>query len=489
MIDIKKLKDLSKNLNVLFVDDDFEISQRMNDYLKKFFKNVYIASNGFEAMEYFGKVEVDLVITDISMPKMDGLELLKNIRFIDEEKEVLIVSAFSDFEYLKTAITYGVSGYLLKPLEYDLLNSELYKSVLRINIKKENQQYKEHLQELIKQKEKQFAKNYEATLIALVDVIESRDSYTAGHSQRVAKYSKLIATQMGYDVDDIEMLYQAGLLHDIGKVAVPDSILLNPHKLNDREFKIIQEHVNIGVDILSKIPAFKNIVEIIKYHHERYDGKGYPYGKKADEIPMLSHILIVSDSFDAMTTSRVYKGRKNLQEAFEELKIYKGIQFHPDVVDEAIKALKNIKLSNNIIQEPKNELEKEKFFYFYKDNLTHAFNAKYLDLILKQNIFTKEYKYLYVIYIHNFSSLNKKFGWDEGDKFLKKIVNYLMEKTKDSLVFRIQGDDFVVLTKREIELQNILNQFEYPQKDILQIVYKRYDIDVLKIQSFEEIML
>ncbi|NPA65483.1 MAG: response regulator [Epsilonproteobacteria bacterium] len=483
---LRKLKEDAQDLNVLFVDDDESIVKRMQIYLQKIFNSVYTAYNGQEALEILQDHNIDIVLTDIAMPKLNGIELVKHIRKSDEQKPIIIISAFNDLEYLRDAITYGVHGYLLKPIDYDIFNRELYKAVKLIVTQRENQEYKEHLQKLVFQKEKDLIENYESTMIAMVEIIESRDSYTAGHSKRVAHYASKIAEEMGFDIQTKQLLYKAGMLHDIGKIAVPDSILLNPHRLTNREFHIIQEHVGIGVDILKKVPMFKDIIDIVFAHHERYDGKGYPRGLKGDEIPILAHILIVADSFDAMTTSRVYKGRKTVEQALEEIKELSGLQYHPEVVASAIEALKEMTPIDNIVQEPTTELEKEKFYYFYKDSITHTYNKKYLDVMLLQNSYTFEYRFLYIIYLHRFSAYNKKYGWESGDRLLKKVGSALSDYFEDALIFRIHGDDFAILSKEKIsveftsDLLNISDHELYITSDEIDLEQKNsYALEIL----------
>ena len=161
--------------------------------------------------------------------------------------------------------------------------------------------------------------NYKKTLFAFVDMIEERDTYTGGHSQRVAKYSVMIAKEMGYEKKELERIYQAGMLHDIGKMNIPDTVLLKPGKLDDIEYKLIQSHAENGYKFLIQIPMYQELADIIHFHHERYDGKGYPTGKKGTQTGIFSYILAVADAFDAMTTSRIYKGRKNIQDALIEI--------------------------------------------------------------------------------------------------------------------------------------------------------------------------
>jgi len=224
-------------------------------------------------------------------------------------------------------------------------------------------------------------------------MIEGRDTYTGGHSQRVANYCRMIAEKMDCSPEECDLIYRAGILHDVGKITTPDAILLKPGKLSELEFKLIQEHVTESYRILLQIPMYKDMAEIIICHHERYDGQGYPNGVKSDEIPFLARIMIIADAFDAMTTNRIYKGRKDTLSAIEELKALSGKQFHPEVVESAVEVLSNIEAPEVINQLPTTEIEKERFSYFYRDQLTNAYNSDYLNFILNRNniIFSNTY--------------------------------------------------------------------------------------------------
>jgi len=331
--------------------------------------------------------------------------------------------------------------------------------------------------------------NYEKTIVSMVEMIEDRDTYTAGHSKRVASYSKSIAIEMGYKESDATKLYQAGILHDIGKIATPDAVLLNPKSLNDLEYKLIQEHVSIGAKLIKNVPMFEPLTEIIASHHERYDGKGYPRGLKADEISPLARIMIVADAFDAMTTSRIYKARKTVEEAFLELEALKMIQFHPDVVDAALIALKDVVPSKSINQLPTNKLEEERFAYFYRDTLTNLYNKGYLELILVKNSYQKDYNYIETFYLKGFSKYNKIYSWGEGDIFLKKVADLLKVYFKDGLVFRVFGDDFIVLCKEESLKEGndeFVKNLEGLSEDI-RIEHKRLSLKENSISTVEDL--
>jgi len=257
---------------------------------------------------------------------------------------------------------------------------------------------------------------------------------------------------MGYSDKEIQLLHQAAMMHDLGKVAIPDSILLNPEKLNSLEFNLIKEHVTKSYTLLKKIPMFNELADIVLDHHERHDGHGYPNGKKGDEILPLSRIMIVADAFDAMTTNRIYKGRKNIPAALNEIQSLSGKQFHPDVVNAAINALKDVKIEQTISQLPKTALETERFSYFFKDIVSDTYNRTYLDIILKRNKHDKEYTCINIIYLHNFSAYNDHYGWHNGDKLLKDFASFLKKNYTKSLLFRVHGDDFILLDKEHMEV-------------------------------------
>lgn len=198
---------------------------------------------------------------------------------------------------------------------------------------------------------------YEEYIYGLVNIIEKRDTYTAGHSTRVARYAKAIAEEMDFSEDDCKKVYKAGMLHDIGKVAIPDNVFLKQSKLSQNEYELIQEHVTISYDMLKNISIFDDIKEIIGEHHEHYDGSGYPRGLDGEDTQILSQILSLADTFDAMTTDRIYKGRKSVQEAIVEITKYSGKQFHPDIVKASIPYLKAVIVDSEMHHKPDSLLE------------------------------------------------------------------------------------------------------------------------------------
>lgn len=462
MDNVVKFKKLAENFTLLYVEDEEKLRNSISKYLSKFFKLVDEAEDGQHGLEKYSKNKYDLVLTDISMPKLNGIEMCREIKTINPHQEIVILSAYSESSLLLDAIKIGIDGYIIKPVNLHQMNEILYKIVYKMKEFKENEVFKFHLQELVDEKSKDIEilnndkiLNYKSTLYAMVEMIEQRDTYTGGHSQRVANYSKLMAESMGYNEDESNEIYEAGMLHDIGKIAIPDSILLKPGNLNDIEYKLIQEHVDIGYKILEKIPIFSNIATIIKAHHERLDGSGYPLGIQGENIPSGARIMAVADAFDAMTTQRIYKEKKTQKEALQVISDAKGTLFCEDAVKAALRVLGDVQIDHNITQVPISNLETERFSYFYKDQLTQAYNSNYLDLILAKNNYEHLFDTVNLIFLKNFGAYNSEHGWKRGDEMLKLTAAKLQNLYPNALTFRIHGDDFAVLRKSAIDINTV----------------------------------
>ena len=332
-------------------------------------------------------------------------------------------------------------------------------------------------------------KDYEQHIFSLVAMIEKRDRYTAGHSKRVALYSVLIAKEMGLDDREVDNLYRASILHDIGKISTPDSILLKPDSLTDLEYQIIKEHVVVSYDLLKSVDIYRDIAEIISHHHEHYDGTGYPRGLKDDKIPLLSQILIVSDAFDSMTTNRIYKAKKSVEDAISELNKLSSQQFHPEIVEFATKALKDVTIEIEITQQPKTKAEEERFSYFYKDQVTSLYNREYLEFILAYNDMNKfNMNNISVIYLHNFSQYNKNNSWYKGDKLLKRFAQCLINISKSEFIFRVYGDDFIILNREDYDISQDKEKLEDILKDTeVSLGFNSFDIKIDKIESIKDL--
>lgn len=351
--------------------------------------------------------------------------------------------------------------------------------------------HNERLQQTIRDNKIKRDNNYQQILFSLLDMIEKRDPYTAGHAKRVAYYSVVIAEAMGIpESEDIQVLYEAAIMHDIGKVSTPDTILLKPGNLSYSEYEIIKDHLNIGYEILSNITAFQQHAEIIRNHHERHDGMGYPRGLTGDKLSLFSRIMILADAFDAMTSRRVYKEAQSLDSALQELKKHSGSQFSPDVVDAAIPALKKLGIIPVEQSALSDALLQARVAYYYKDSLTGLYNYNYFEhiLYLSNNVSGKQYKYCYFININNFQAYNDTHGWVQGDKKLKDIAHKLTHNFPDATLFRVYGDDFLILSVTRLEInENKLKEWLDIEENDLKLFYiELEDIDVHNFDQFSQ---
>ncbi|MDD2830073.1 MAG: PhnD/SsuA/transferrin family substrate-binding protein [Sulfuricurvum sp.] len=299
--------------------------------------------------------------------------------------------------------------------------------------------------------------SYESFIDAMVNMIEQRDTYTAGHTVRVAYYAELIAKEMELSEKEIQLLVESAKLHDIGKVVTPDSILLKPGKLSNLEYELIKEHAKAGYEVLSNVHLYKELADIMVDHHERYDGSGYPYGKKGGEISLLGHIMAVADSFDAMTTNRIYKPRKEVKESLIELSELSGTWYHPAVVNAAVKVLSDIEIDTTINQIGQTPLEEERLSYFFKDRLTKLYNEDYFMMVINgRSRYSKPNKFT-VISLIDFHRYNKAFGWESGNTMIARFADFLMHKLPERLMFRVWGDRFVI-ADFEGNLEEVLSE-------------------------------
>lgn len=335
---------------IITVEKDNSISEA----LKKMIKSAkYSLKKCDKISEVLTEIQIenyDILLLDFSDNPNEKLKILQQIRAISQEIYIIVlINNKIQKDLLKELKDLSVQGYCEKNDKLEQLPLFIESAVKSID---QMRTIKNINEELLKSKEK-LEKAYLESIETLRFTVEAKDNYTRGHSDRVSEYSVLIGKKLGLPSKDLEILRIGGLFHDIGKIGISDSILLKNGKLTNKEYDEIKSHPIIGKNILSNAAIFQDIIPIVLYHHERYDGKGYPYGLSDKDIPLLARIVAVADAFDAMTSRRSYRNELDIEYVKEELKNKTGTQFDPvvattllDILNNEYRTILNIKQSH-----------------------------------------------------------------------------------------------------------------------------------------------
>jgi len=325
---------------VLIVDDEPSVRKVLATLLLQAGVSCSAAANPHEALTMLEKTSFEAVISDLRMGATSGLELLREVRAHYPQLAFLMATGVDDVRVGVQAMKLGADDYLLKPFDIDVVLASLQRALERKQLEREVENYRRHLEEMVSQRTQQLQAamtelehSHSATLEALGSAIDLRDGPTAGHSRRVLLYSVKIAEVIGGMEDQLKTLGMGAWLHDIGKLAIPDSVLLKPGALNEQERQIMERHVELGYDLVKGIPFLADAAEIILAHHERRNGSGYPRGLSGEDVPMCARIFAVADSFDAMTSDRPYRLALPLQTAQNIIYAGRGELFYPEIVD------------------------------------------------------------------------------------------------------------------------------------------------------------
>jgi putative nucleotidyltransferase with HDIG domain len=328
------------NDRILVVDDEETIREIVSSMLGSAHYQTRQAANGIEALAILESGdEFDLVLSDLMMAEMDGIALLERAKERYPDLPIVMVTALNDISVALQALRNGAYDYLLKPFEREQLLATVRRALEHRRLKRENDAYRTNLEALVAARTQQWKtalanleKSYDITLEVLGDALDLKDKETEFHSRRVTAYTIAIAHKMGLPKDDISVIARGAFLHDIGKIAIPDDILLKPGKLTDEEMDTMKEHCYLGYKIISRIPFLAEAAEIIYAHQERYDGTGYPRKLKGDQIPLGARMFSIADTLDAMTSTRAYRRAQSFDAARKEIEAWSGRQFDPEIV-------------------------------------------------------------------------------------------------------------------------------------------------------------
>ena len=328
----------NSSYKILAVDDEIGILDSLSIFLKRSGYSFTGVTDPLEAIEKIKTEHFDLLLLDFIMTPLHGDQVVEEIRKFNKELYILLLTGHKDLAPpLETIRRLDIQGYCEKSDKFDQLLLLIESGIKSVAQMREIKKINEELSDTYERLEKAYIESIQTVRYT----VEARDSYTRGHSDRVSEYSVLIGEKLGLSEEDIKRLRIGGLFHDVGKIGVPDNILQKSGDLTDEEYAEIQHHPTIGAHILSTATIFQDILPIVKYHHERYDGSGYPENLKGENIPYLARITAVADSFDAMTSRRVYRNSLPLEKVISEIEAYKGIQFDPQIADAFLDILRN----------------------------------------------------------------------------------------------------------------------------------------------------
>ena len=348
---------------VLFVDDEVNILKALQRLMRNEPIHVLTANRPSEAFELIDRCAPQVIVSDQRMPEMSGVDFLSSVRDRHNDVVRMMLTGYTDMTIAVEAINKGeIFRLITKPWNDDELKATLRQAFdhhdLKAEIKRLNQVTREqnfklqdmnkNLEEKVRERTKQLdGKNtelrtaYIQTIRALAEAIDAKDAYTRGHSERVAVYASRLGNQMGLRKEMIERIYFAGLLHDVGKIGIPDAIITKPDRLTPEEYEEIKRHPEIGAKILEPVEFLSSIVPCVRHHHEWYDGcqSGYPERLAGDQIPLPSRVILVADTVEAMTSDRPYRKALSIDVVVAELRKYSGTQFDPVVVDAFLRLL------------------------------------------------------------------------------------------------------------------------------------------------------
>lgn len=324
----------------LIVDDEPRLRQVIRHLMRNDGFRCLEAGDGADALTVLETNPATLVLTDIRMPNVDGIELLRQIRARYPETAVMMLTAVADVESAVSCFAIGALDYLTKPFNLEEVRARVSQALERRRLIIENREYREQLEEKVALQARRLEELFLASIQSLAEALEVKDPYTRGHSARVAHYSAVIARTLGLDAEMVRQIELGGHVHDIGKIGVREAVLNKPGPLTAEEYEHIMMHPVVGwrilAPLLAETPAALNIV---RSHHERFDGRGVPDRLTGTAIPIEARIAAVADSLDAISSGRPYRPAvPGWAEALEELRRHSGSQFDPDVVNAALKA-------------------------------------------------------------------------------------------------------------------------------------------------------
>ena len=326
----------------LVVDDEPRLRQVLMRLMEGDGFRCAEAASGVEALEVLGQTPMTLILSDLRMPQMDGIELLRQVRARYPDTAVVMITAVADVDVAVSCLAIGAMDYLTKPFHLEEVRARVMQALEKRRLIIENRGYQERLEERVAAQARRLEELFLGSIQSLAEALDAKDPYTRGHSIRVSQYSSVIARALGLAPEVIRQIELGGHVHDIGKIGVREAVLNKAGPLTEEEYEHIMTHPVVGWRILSPLLADSPIcLNIVRSHHERFDGRGIPDGLTGLDIPLEARIAAIADSFDAMTSWRPYRrgGRMSIDDAVAELQRNSGTQFDPEVLRAFIDAV------------------------------------------------------------------------------------------------------------------------------------------------------
>ncbi|MEO5568919.1 MAG: HD domain-containing phosphohydrolase [Gemmatimonadaceae bacterium] len=330
---------MPENANCLIVDDEPRLRQILTHLMRADGFHCVEAANGVEALEHLARAPITLLMTDMGMPKMNGIELLRQVRAKYPDVAVVMITGNTDVETAVGTLSLGAMDYIVKPFQLEEVRARVKQALEKRRLILENRDYQERLEDRVKAQQRRLEELFVGGVQSLSAALEAKDPYTRGHSLRVAGYSVCIAREFGLNPELIRQIELGGNVHDIGKIGVREEVLNKTGPLTPEEYDHIMTHPVIGWRILAPLLGdAPRALNIVRWHHERFDGKGLPDRLSGHSIPLEARIVAAADTLDAITSDRPYRiSEKTLPRAVDELKRNSGSQFDPEVIAAIVK--------------------------------------------------------------------------------------------------------------------------------------------------------
>lgn len=336
--------------HILVVDDEPYIREIIKRGLKSFGYHFKTAGNPQEAIDQLKKYAFELVLCDIKMPLGNGISTLKHIKTHHEDTQVIMLTGVYEISTAIDCLRHGATNYLIKPVDLTCLAFAVKEALEKRRLILENREYQTSLENKVAQQTDHLRRIYLDTVKTIANCLEAKDVYTKGHSKRVTNYAMQLAKAVSAPPELLYQVQLSGLLHDIGKIGIPENILNKPSGLSAKEYNQIKQHPDMSIRILKPVIRDEGIIANIKHHHERFNGKGYPDGKAGEAIPLGARILSVADAFDAMTSDRAYRKAMSKQDAICELERNAGTQFDADLIEPFTRLVNSVTSLDNLCQ-------------------------------------------------------------------------------------------------------------------------------------------